>query len=179
MFNKMRTRSGEIVDRQPKSPEKALEALRFICSKMERSEGDCRRSLTRWMVDKEKWETIIEKLKADKYVDHNRYARCYVREKMNFGGWGERKVIQGLRLKGVEKEIIESAIAELMNVDQAHERLVEMVGKKYKQLKSKPHKSEYEIKGKLLNWGAYRGYEFDAVNRALREVIENLESEGE
>lgn len=179
MWNKVKLRSGEVVDRQPKSAKRALEALRFLCSKMERSEGDARRSLEKWMVDRSEWEEIIEALKQEKFIDHNRYARCYVNEKMNYGSWGARKISAGLRAKGIEREIIESTIAELMNNEQVDDRLAEQMSRKYKQLMAKPHKNEYELRTKILSWGAYRGYDFDVIGRVLDRVIEEYQQDDE
>ncbi len=96
-----------------KSVERALESLMYSCAKSERCISDIRRSLYRWRMNKEDYDPIIERLVREKFVDEERYARAYVREKMNCSGWGRRKIELGLRAKGIPKETIEEALRQI------------------------------------------------------------------
>lgn len=153
-----------------KTPQKAIETLRRTCSKMERAESDIRGSLYRWGVDPQAWGMIIESLKKDSFVDENRYAACYIRDKVSNSTWGERKIKMALSRKSIPKEIIDAAWQEFGIKDPSH-RLSEQIAKKHAQLSLKPHKSEYELRQKLFAWGASRGYDFDQINQALENCF--------
>ncbi|MEG2479095.1 MAG: RecX family transcriptional regulator, partial [Mucinivorans sp.] len=101
-----------------KTPEQALETLRWLCAKMERCESDAVRSLYRWGVEKQHHREILDKLVAEKFIDQNRYARGYISEKLAAGNWGRSKIAYALNAKGIEKEIIESTLQELIEPGQ-------------------------------------------------------------
>lgn len=153
-----------------KTPEKALDTLRRTCSKMERAESDVKGSLYRWGVDRDAWGAIIESLKKDGFVDENRYAACYIRDKVSNSTWGERKIKLALSRKSIPKEIVASAWHEF-GIKDPHSRLEEQITKKHAQLSAKPYKSEYELRQKLFAWGASRGYDFDQINGALEKLF--------
>lgn len=155
-----------------KTPEKALEALRFSCGKMERAVSDVKGSLYRWGVDKGAWDVIVESLKADGFVDENRYAACYIRDKVSNSTWGERKIKMALSRKAIPKEIIERMWQEF-GIKEPGSRLLGQMSKKYDQLRLKPYKSEYELRQKLFAWGASRGYDFDQINEVLEKLLTN------
>lgn len=153
-----------------KTPEKALEALRFSCAKIERALSDVKGSLYRWGVDKEAWEVILESLKKDGFVDENRYAACYIRDKVSNSSWGERKIKMALSRKAIPKAIIDSAWQKF-GIKDPSGRLFGQISKKHEQLRGKAYKSEYELRQKLFAWGASRGYDFDQINDALGRLF--------
>lgn len=62
------------------------------------------------------------KLLADRFIDDNRYAEAFVRDKIRLSGWGARKIRTSLRLKGIAAAIIDEALARLDPANQS-ERL--------------------------------------------------------
>ncbi len=155
-----------------KTPERALETLRWVCSKMERSLFDARMSLRRWGVDPSEWDAILESLLADKYIDLGRYARAFVREKVSAGGWGERKIRFALSRKDIPKAIIDEAMQEYFSPDQAKDQLFELLTRRFE---SERKKSDdlYKIKTKLYRWAASRGYESEQITNTLERIIRN------
>lgn len=159
-----------------KTPQKALEALRTSCSKMERTAQDAQRSLYRWMIDKSEWPWIIKSLMTDGYIDHARYAGCYVRDKINNSTWGLRKIRAMLIGKGIEPSIVDSAIDQYgQQYQSCNERLSKDLGRKAENLLSKPYKSIYQVRTKLFSWGASRGYDFDVINDEIDRILKSYE----
>lgn len=155
-----------------KTPEQALETLQFICAKMERCPFDVRRSLWRWGVDKEHYQSIIEKLETDKYVDQRRYAAAFVREKLSAGRWGESKIIAGLRAKAIDRDVIEDIVAELLQETNFEDRLESQLRARLEQERAKA-KSEYDLRARLFRLGASRGYDFEQINRVLDKLLKD------
>lgn len=159
-----------------KTPEQALASAELVCARMERTVSDVRRSLVRWgVVDRVVQQQIIDKLVRAGFVDHQRYAGAFVREKFNLSHWGEQKIRAALRLKGVEQALIEEAIIENIDKNQEWEQFgVDMMRRK-RSLEGKA-KSPYELRVKLFRWAASRGYSVDQINAVLDKITgENYE----
>lgn len=152
-----------------KSVERALESLMYSCAKSERYISDIRRSLYRWRMNKEDYDPIIERLVREKFVDEERYARAYVREKMNCSGWGRRKIELGLRAKGIPKETIEEALRQI-EPERQTEKLELLLYRRLLRERDKA-KSTYELRTRLLRWGVGRGYDFSEVQQVLAQIM--------
>ncbi|MFI3299403.1 MAG: RecX family transcriptional regulator [Rikenellaceae bacterium] len=158
-----------------KTPEKALETLEWLCSKMERCVQDARRSLYRWgVVDRAVQDSIIEKLTRDGFIDERRYAAAYVRDKVLSGRWGESKIRYGLRAKGILEAVVESAIAENLDKASQSDKLYNAIYSHYQKEKGKTVDS-YSLRAKLFRRAASRGFELDEINSTINKVIKDEE----
>lgn len=159
------------VIRRDKSPDEALETARWLCSKMERSADDVRRSLYRWGVrEREVQDQIVETLRREQFIDHERYASSYVRSKMSAGKWGASKIVQALKLKGVESEIIAAAMEQNSSRDDLLENLERDMRKHFQREKDKA-KSSYDLRVKLFRRAASRGFDLDDINTVLGKML--------
>ena len=120
-----------------------------------------------WGVKPDGRPGVLANLIASKFIDDNRYAEAYVREKTSLAGWGVYKIRRSLAAKGVSKEIIENTLSQLDRNSQK-ERLSTMLAKKMKGIKAA---GDYEMKGKLMRYGMSQGYEYDDVISAVEEVM--------
>ncbi len=159
---------AKVVKRQPKSAEQALASLMRECAKSERSTGDAMRLMARWEVAESEQEGVVERLQELKFIDNRRYAEAFVRDKLNFNGWGKQRIKLELSRKGVEREIIEERLAEV-DVDNMRDRLRQMIEKRSRTTK---HKDIYDLKGKLLRYGATLGYDYTMVREVIEEVLD-------
>lgn len=157
-------------DNKPKerNAEQALTVLQWLCAKMERCESDVKRSLYRWKVPRDDWQGVIDKLQAGGYVDNERYAAAYVREKSRLSGWGRAKIMSGLRAKSIDREVIENAIEQHVDRDEEREKLEQFVVKRVERDRVKS-KNLYDLRCKVFRAAASRGYDFDAINDLLNE----------
>lgn len=157
-----------------KTPEQALESLRLSCARAERAPSDVRRSLLRWRMAPEDCEAIIESLIRDRYLDEERYAAAYVRDKLSTGGWGRIKIEQGLRAKFISREAITQALEQIQD-QQQDDQLEELLRRRYDRERPRAENS-YALIAKLIRWAMGRGYGYDQIrnklNRITKEDIE-------
>ena len=81
------------------------------CAMSEHCTDDVCRKLEQWGVPLAEFDSILEHLKKEKYVDDRRYAIAFVRDKYRFNQWGRIKIAQSLRMKQIgSEEIIQKQI---------------------------------------------------------------------
>ena len=73
-----------------------------------------------------------------------------------------------LRSKGISKDIIDNTLAEEVDSDNEDAQCRELLEKKIKSIKSK---DKYDLRNKLLRFGAGRGYDFETLNKHISELI--------
>ncbi|MFI3303319.1 MAG: regulatory protein RecX [Rikenellaceae bacterium] len=160
---------------QPKSPEKALSSLMALCAKAEKSSGDARRLMTRWGVDTTSQDSVLAQLQRDRFIDDDRFASLFIREKTRLNGWGVYKIRAELQRKGISRDIIDEKLSEL-DRDSMGDRLAELVAKRVKSVK---YNSIPQLRDKLIRYGASLGYDFQTVSDCVREAIAHLATEEE
>ncbi|MFT8350302.1 recombination regulator RecX [Clostridium saccharoperbutylacetonicum] len=109
----------------------------------------------------------VEFLKEYNFINDNYYANAFMNDKSN--SMGSQKIKYNLIQKGVSKEIIEEALA---NVNKENERdiALEIAKKKLVVIKKKEN-DKYKISGKLYRYLISKGYEMDIVSDVVKEVI--------
>ena len=103
-------------------------------------------------------QAIISQLCKDKYIDENRYAAAFARDKSALQGWGEQKIRYALAAKG----LADSAIAyglEQVEPEKALRKMESVLAAKYRTLKG----DERERFQKLVKFGAGRGYSYNQI----------------
>ncbi len=157
------------MNKREKTPEQALRSLMNLCVKAERSEFDVRRLLERWGIAAEERQRIVDTLVRERFVDDRRYAEAYVREKVRFSGWGRFKIRAALRAKRIDESIIEEVLGQVDGASM-REKLEHRLQMKMARTKAR---DEYDLRGKLLRYGAGLGFDTDTV----LEVVEYLMAE--
>lgn len=152
-----------------KSPEQALASLMRLCSRAEKSSGDARRLMARWGVPAAEREGVLDKLIEMRFIDDSRYAAAYVRDRSRFGGWGTYKIRAGLKAKGVSEEVINEALAQLTEDNNA-EQLLRQVERKAPKVKAA---NDYELKTKLIRFALSRGFEYDTVLAVVEQFMKD------
>lgn len=140
-----------------------LYKLAARCSVSELCLSDITAKLDKYDLPEEEKTRILRHLVEEKYVDDGRYAKAYVRDKYRFNKWGRIKIAQGLRMKGIDSETIDSAM-EAIDEEEYLEILSDLIKAKRKSTKGR---NEYEINGKLYRFAAGRGFEYDAIRRVV------------
>lgn len=85
------------------------------CAYQERSSGEVRQKLRLLGADSETSQKLLERLADDNFINEERFARAYVRGKFRINGWGRLKIKNGLRAKGVDENLIRTALTEEIN----------------------------------------------------------------
>ena len=148
-----------------------LYKLAARCSVSEQCLSDIEAKLAKYDLPEEEKTSILRHLVEEKYIDDSRYAEAYVRDKYRFNKWGRMKIAQGLRMKGIDRETIESAM-ETIDETEYLSILRDLIKAKRKSAKGK---NDYEINGKLARFATGRGFEYAAIRQCLSSDIEEYE----
>lgn len=81
-------------------------------NRRERTVAEVRARLERAEVRGEEIDAVIAELLEFGYLDDARYARVFTQDKRALEAWGSERIARSLRERGVERELIEAALAE-------------------------------------------------------------------
>ncbi len=137
-----------------------------LCSRSEYCISDIRKKILKDGLTGEDAEKIITALCKEKFIDENRYARMYVRDKFTFNKWGKQKIAYMLKMKQVDQEYIREA---LENIEEpAYEDSIRNVlTDKSKHIKGK---DLFDKQAKLIRFGLGKGFEPNLVYRIVKEI---------
>lgn len=145
--------------------QKAIDKMRRLCSRREYCVSDIRGKLMKELDGKtDEVDVALRQLIEERYVDDNRYAVAFARDKAAIAGWGRTKIKYMLSAKGIARDVIDASLSEVDDTKAAG-RLERLLKNKYKTLKSDP-----QWKMKILRFALGRGYSYDEVNKALMNV---------
>ena len=146
---------------------KVLSKLEAQCAKREYCTKDVReKALKALEGDAAAAKEVTDALRANGIVDDARYAAAFAREKSSLTGWGPIKIRFALKAKGLADADISAGLGEI-DEERADERLAKLLAVKAKSLEGDPM-----ARYKLIKFALTRGYEYDAVEAAVK----NLES---
>jgi len=144
--------------------EQTLHRLASRCSGAELCTADIQRKLDATGLTDEEKRRLLRRLVSEGYVDDNRYAHAFVRDKFRFSGWGRVKIAQGLRAKQIPAADIDNALTEIDEDDYRQTLRGALEAKR----RSVQGASAYETNGKLIRFALSRGFERDAILKELR-----------
>ncbi len=144
----------------------AYDKAAVLCSRSEKCTSEIQEKLKLWGLSKEESEPVIEKLIAEKYIDDERFARAFVKDKFRFNHWGKQKIEYMLRAKKINPEVLELAFEEIEDEGYADE-LLKLLSDKAKSVKGK---DQYDTRNKLMRFAMGRGFESGKIYTALKEL---------
>lgn len=100
------------------------------CAYQERSSGEVRQKLRLLGADSQTSQKLLKRLADDNFINEERFARAYVRGKFRINGWGRLKIKNGLRAKGVDENLIRTALSEEINPNEYNNLLQKIVSEK-------------------------------------------------
>ncbi len=159
------------IERKQKSAEQALSSLMALCAKAERSSGDALRLMRGWGVSEAEQQEVLRRLIEERFIDDERYATLFVREKTKLNGWGVYRLRTALYNKGIAREVVDEKIAEL-DREGLKERLTTLIAKRAATTK---YTTKYQLRDKLIRYGASLGYDFEMVSDVVHERIKGLD----
>ena len=136
------------------------------CAMSEHCTDDVCRKLEQWGAPLAEFDSILEHLKKEKYVDNRRYAIAFVRDKYRFNQWGRIKIAQSLRLKQIGSEEIKLAMEEVDETEYL-DILTSAIRRKLPTIKAV---NDYERRGKLVRFAVGRGYEVEKILQCLNRI---------
>ena len=145
------------------SEQEAYLQLTALCAQAEHCQQEMRDKMKRWNVDENVQNRIIARLIKECYIDDERYARAFVKDKIRYNKWGRRKVQQALWMKRIDDEIQLHVLDEIDEKDYL-DVLRPLLKQKRKGIKAD---SDYELNQKLVRFALGRGFTFDVIRQCL------------
>lgn len=145
--------------------EKVLARMQRLCISREYCCSDMRTKVLKALEgNEEAADEIMDALVRDMFIDDLRYASAFARDKSSLAGWGTAKIRYALVRKGIDRSVIQEALAEI-DSSKADSKMRSVIEAKYRSISGAP-----DAKIKLLRYALGRGYAYDEV----REIVDGL-----
>ena len=137
--------------------------LAALCAQAEHCQQEMRDKMRRWELDETVQNRIIDRLIKERYVDDERYARAFVKDKIRYNKWGRRKVQQALWQKRIDTDIQQRVLDEIDEKEYL-DVLRPLLKQKRKSIRAA---SDYELNQKLARFALSRGFTFDLIRQCM------------
>lgn len=151
---------------RPLSPDQVLDKMAKYCAYQERCVKDVRDKLKTFDIPQVEKDKILDYLLANRFVNDERFAKSFVRGKVNQSGWGLNKIRFHLMQKGIDKETIDEALRQT-DEEVYCQRLMDILKTKSKTVKAE---NDFEKKRKLAAFAMQKGFEGALVWEVLKEL---------
>ena len=145
--------------------------LAALCAQAEHCQQEMRDKMRRWELDETVQNRIIDRLIKERYIDDERYARAFVKDKIRYNKWGRRKVQQALWQKHIDADIQQQVLDEIDEKEYL-DILRPLLKQKRKSIKAE---SDYELNQKLIRFALGRGFGFDIIRQCLN--VDDIDKE--
>ena len=157
-----------------KTEQEAYLQLAAACAQAEHCEQEMRDKMKRWGVAPEAQKRVVERLTKERYIDNERYARAFVKDKVRYNKWGRRKVQQALWMKRIDDERQQRVLDEIDD-EEYLKVLVPLLKQKRKSIKAA---NDYELNQKLVRFALSRGFDYGIIRQCL-DVDEEMDIDDE
>ena len=144
--------------------------LAALCAQAEHCQQEMRDKMRRWELDETVQNRIIDRLIKERYIDDERYARAFVKDKIRYNKWGRRKVQQGLWQKRIDADIQQRVLDEIDEKEYL-DVLRPLLKQKRKSIRAA---NDYELNQKLARFALSRGFTFDLIRQCM-DIEDDLE----
>ena len=146
-----------------KTEQDAYLTLAALCAQAEHCQWEMLEKMRRWELDDEAQARVMQHLVSERYVDDERYARAFVKDKVRYNKWGRRKVEQALWQKHIDEDIRQRVLDEVDD-DEYLAVLKPLLQQKRRSTKAA---NDYELNQKLMRFALGRGFTFDIIRQCL------------
>lgn len=154
---------------KPLSFDQVLDKMAKYCAYQERCVKDVTEKLKTFEINAKEKDAILNYLIDNRFVDNQRFAKAFVRGKINQSGWGLNKIRFHLMQKGIAKASIDEAL-QAFDEEVYRQRLLEVLKAKAKTVKAA---NDFEKKRKLAAYAIQKGFEAPLVWEVLKESFED------
>jgi regulatory protein len=146
----------------------SLNKAMALCAGREYCISDISSKLRTWGIGEKDAGKIIDKLRKENFINEERYATGFVKDKFNYNKWGKIKIASQLKAKNIPGEIISMALNSI-DSDLYKNTLSDLLSSHRRHIKAK---NQYDLKGKLLRYGLSKGFESNLMYDLLNEMEE-------
>ena len=143
--------------------QEAFLQLAALCANAEHCQHEMLEKMRRWELSEAVQARVMARLVKERYVDDERYARAFVKDKIRYNKWGRRKVQQALWLKRIDDAIQQTVLDEISD-EEYLKVLKPLLKQKSKSIRAE---SDYERNQKLVRFALGRGFTFDIIRQCL------------
>lgn len=143
--------------------QEAFLQLASLCANAEHCQHEMLEKMRKWELTEAVQTRVMARLVKERYVDDERYARAFVKDKIRYNKWGRRKVQQALWLKRIDDAIQQTVLDEISD-EEYLKVLKPLLKQKSKSIKAE---SDYERNQKLVRFALSRGFTFDIIRQCL------------
>ena len=151
---------------KPLTPDQVLDKMAKYCAYQERCVKDVRDKLSIFDIPQTERDKILNYLLDNRFVNDERFAKSFVRGKVNQSGWGLNKIRFHLIQKGIAKDIIDDALQQT-DEEMYRQRLIDILKTKSKTVKAE---TDFERKRKLVAYAMQKGFEGALVWEVLKDL---------
>ena len=161
-----------------KTEQDAYLTLAALCAQGEHCQWEMLEKMRRWELDDAAQAAVMARLVKERYVDDERYARAFVKDKVRYNKWGRRKVEQALWQKHISEDIRQQVLDEVD--DEEYLSILRPLLKQKR--RSTKAKDDYELNQKLLRFALGRGFTYDLIRQCIDvedmdDIDENVDEE--
>ena len=150
---------------KPLTPDQVLDKMSKYCAYQERCVKDVKDKLKTYDIPQASKDEILDYLLDNRFVNDERFARSFVRGKVNQSGWGVNKIRFHLMQKGIDKDVIDEAFGQT-DEEVYKQKLIDILKAKSKTVKAE---TDFERKRKLAAFAMQKGFEGALVWEVLKE----------
>jgi len=147
-------------------PAQIVEKISRYCAYQERCSREVEQKLREWEVPAAKAEAIMKYLSEGGFLDDARFARTFAGSKFRLNKWGRLKIRFELKSRNIPDNIIAEAFKVIHEEDYL-QTIRELILKKHQEIKAG---KSLNIRQKIITFVNGKGYEFDLIAEALKEL---------
>ncbi len=136
------------------------------------SKAQLKRHLLKKGFSDESVDAVVARLDEKGFIDDTRFAQLFIKDRMKLKPAGPRKLAADLRKRGVERHIIEEAVAPWEDLDTQREVARSLAEKKINTLQRYDQKKQ---RRKLYAYLERRGFDQTVIGDITREVLDGGE----
>lgn len=154
--------------RQSQSYKEAYLLAARYCGGAERCFYDVKAKFRQWQVSSVHQESILEALQKEQFIDEQRYANAFVKDKFYLNAWGRIKIQHHLRQRQIPDSLIRHSFSIVIDETDYVECLQKLIEKKVATVKAKDFFSK---KARLMQYAQSRGFESFLVTEVLDRYL--------
>lgn len=143
----------------------------MFCAVAEHCISEVRSKLEKWGIAEEEISEIVDRLIKERFIDEERYAVSFVKDKFRYNKWGRVKIAQALWQKQIPRPVIQEAMTAIGEKEYG-EVLKDLLKAKSRGLKAG---TTYERNAKLVRFALGRGFEMNVITCCLNIDEDSLE----
>jgi len=142
-----------------------LEKIQSYCLYQDRCLQEVKNKLLSLKVNVNSAENIIKSLKENDYLNEDRYVKLFIQGKLRIKKWGKIKLKNELRIRSIDKNIIEKYINGISETDYLS-YFNDFSRTKIERLKG----TQDQKKRSFINYFTYRGWENTLIYEKLKDI---------